>query len=196
VSGDGVVGFGWLVRSDDRHAYVNGTITFSDWEPEKYYVIVWAVDEFGNARVVPYGVDCDSDSGKTSTWKVVSGNIRGYLDPVEDGENYFYTIGEEPYVPYIRNWVGYQRCVVLYFAPGTYLRLGEETVDGADVCWGYFTFRLEIFGVKYVEADGVVLRFFVEEAPHEIDSYVYWLSFIVLFIALPIYCPRLVREKN
>ncbi len=193
----GVDGEGNITLTDEKHAYVSGIITFNNWEPNKYYVIIWCVDEYGNARVVPYCIDGNSDSGDTyADWKVSSGNIRGYSDPVEDWENYFYTIGEEPYVPYIGTWAEYQRCVVLYFAPRTYLRLGGETLDGADTYWGYFTLRLEIFWVGEAEADGVVLRFFVERAPHGIDGYVYSLSFIALFAALPIYCPRLARERG
>ena len=45
-----VHGGGFLYLVDDRHAFVNGTIMFGDWEPGKYYIIVWAVDEWGNAR--------------------------------------------------------------------------------------------------------------------------------------------------
>ncbi len=49
-----VHGGGVLYLVDEKHAFINGTLTFDDWEPGKYYIIVWAVDEYGNARIVAY----------------------------------------------------------------------------------------------------------------------------------------------
>jgi len=97
---------------------------------------------------------------------VASGNIDGYGDPENDMENYFYTIGENPYVPYIRRDGGYQGCLVLCMAPKTSVRFGDVKIGGSSGYWCLFALRYEaIFQLGYGEAGGVEIRFFVEYVP-------------------------------
>ena len=99
----GVDGEGNITLTDEKHAYVSGIITFNNWEPNKYYVIIWCVDEYGNARIVAYDPGASwGDPPEQKRYTITSGNIPGYIDPERDWKNYFYTIDEEPYIPYIQ----------------------------------------------------------------------------------------------
>ena len=66
IISDHIHGSGWLIKAEDKYAFINGSIVFDDWEPEKYYIIVWAVDEWGNARWVCYEANNISDSSTSS----------------------------------------------------------------------------------------------------------------------------------
>jgi len=187
-----VHGSGFLYLVDDKRAYVNGTITFEDWEQGKYYIIVWCVDEYGNARIVAYDPG-RKDPPREKRYTVLPGNIGGYMDPENRDilsrrwENDFYTIGEEPYVPYIKlSYDTFQECLVLYLAPRIGIRLDNTTIEGADGYWCYFALRYKtIFQYGTADAGGVKIRFFTENAPTGmIDLWILIASIYIVFIAI------------
>ena len=166
---------------------MNGTITFEDWERGKYYIIVWCVDEYGNARIVAYDPGASQeDPPEEKRYTISSGNIAGYIDPEKDWRNYFYTIGENPYVPYIRLDNHHQPCIVLYMAPKTEIRLRNTTIEGSDGYWCLFILRYKtLFQLGKAEADDVEIRFFMENIQTDmIDITLLGISLYIVIIAV------------
>ena len=161
----GIDGEVYMMLIDKKHAYIDGTIVFNYWAPDEYYLIVWCVDEYGNARIVSYNPGKNvSDPPDSTRYTALSGNIRGFVDPEADWKNYFYTLDGEPYVPYIRSpGGGYQGCFVLYLAPLVDVEFGGVVVNGSHGYWCLFILRFEtLFGFGSARAGDRCIRFFVD----------------------------------
>ncbi|RLD99043.1 MAG: hypothetical protein DRI92_02980 [Aquificota bacterium] len=143
-----------IARTNDRNAYIEGTIKFEDWDPGKYYIIIWSVDEWGNARWICYEVDQDPE---VRTNRMATANFPGNWDPVWwDATNYYYTISreiiytEDPRRPNASVFTPYHVVTgppptpgfQLTLPPGKTVEIGGTEVAENDTAWGYFTVRI------------------------------------------------------
>lgn len=157
-----VKGGGYLVRVNKREAFVNGSIRFFDWEPEKYYIIIWAVDEYGNAKWICLHVASEPWVGDPAS--VTTTNEAQAVDPERDGVNYFYVLNDVFYVPYTRIDYGeFVRGFVIILPYSCNFSFGEVTVCSPGTRWGVFILRFEeLFKYGRARAGGVVIYFFVD----------------------------------
>jgi len=70
---------------------------FDDWSPGTYYVVIWAVDEWGNARYACYEVK--DPPNKLTTSRISTTNWGSVWDPEYDMYNYYYVLDGSPHGP-------------------------------------------------------------------------------------------------
>ena len=168
-----------LVLTDNKDAYVEGTIKFDDWAPGTYYVIVWAVDEWGNARWVCYEVSDDPPTRMLR--EPESQNERGMtLDPEGDMKYYYYTFRGEVYVPYTWSGLGYDKGLAFVLPHDAEVRIGTVVIESPNTTWGYFTYRVdELFEYRRMNVGGNTVCMFIE---HTYDGF--YVEFILPLSAL------------
>ena len=122
----------------------------------RYYMVVVAVDLYGNAYWEIYDVTdlvhslvSGSESSRRSTTKpkVAPINLRGRLEP-RGFTSHYYTLNGEPYIPWIKRGNEYQRCLTFVVLTGgrdaSISAIGVEA-DG-DAC-GFGVFILRPYGL-------------------------------------------------
>ena len=148
-----------LDKSNKVSWFINGTFTFDEIYTEcKYYMIVVAVDYYGNAYWVIYNVTSEvhnltDTSTSTSSSKgrvapqIAPINMQGSLEPTGLISHY-YTIDSTPYIPWIRLRARYQRCFTLAVTTGGRRveidALGVKTDDNTH---GFGIFILKPYGL-------------------------------------------------
>lgn len=145
----------WGSWIDDRHAYMNGSVTFGHWRPGKYFILFWALDTWCNARIVYYKIS-DYVHSSIKEGDLSTTNWQWSWDPEHDGVNHYYIFGDKMYVPYSPDWYYGDwpepdffkrpecfRGLHLTIPRGNDIRIGEDTIESSDTTWAYYSRRIE-----------------------------------------------------